>query len=580
MKKLKFTIAIVFMMVSVGLVAQESRTVRGSVTDGSNPMQDVMIAIQGQQEVRIFTDADGKYEIQAEIGDLLEYSYTGMKDYLVRIEEATEYLNLVMIPDVEELDEVTVTRSKRKSQKDLSIEYENNPRIIRTAFGFVDAETAPGRVMMLDQDRILPVALCILDVIQSRFAGVRTVGNCQEGGAVIIRGPGSVGNPRVGIYDVDGLILTDVPVWIDVSQIKRMAIISSMAYTARYGAIGSGGVIIINTLSGNPGNDALVDQARLRNNYLKEPALDGAAVASSEPTYMSAFRETNSFEDAKTVYTRYAAQYGSSPYFYLDAYHHFYQTLGETEFADGIIRDNYRIFDKNAAMLKALAYSYQEESRYDKALETLKEIFILRPNYTQSYQDLAAGYRDAGSYDKAAAMYARYKYLLDENFLIPSEDFSKIIQHESDNLLQLHAAQIGANSKKIQTDPFVQNTTRVVVEWNETEAEFELQFVNPEGQYHNWKHTFAENEDRIIDEKMTGYSMEEHIIDNALPGLWEVNVLYDGNKSLTPTYLKVTTYYNYGERDQKKQVNTFKLSLKNNWQKLLSINNPGVSRVR
>ena len=140
--------------------------------------------------------------------------------------------------------------------------------------------------------------------------------------------------------------------------------------------------------------------------------------------------------------------------------------------------------------------------------------------------------------------------------------------------MKLHASQIGANAKKIVSDPFVQNTTRVVVEWNETEAEFELQFVNPEGQYHNWKHTYIDNEDRIIDEKMAGYSMEEHIIDSALPGLWEVNVKYDGNKSLTPTYLKVTTYYNYGERDQKKRVNTFKLTLRNNWQKLLWMNNP------
>ncbi|MGB5314500.1 MAG: hypothetical protein WBN56_00735 [Robiginitalea sp.] len=576
----KHILTFAFLTFALGLMAQEMRTVRGSVTDGTNPMKDVAIAVQGKQDVRTFSDADGKYEIQAEVGDLLEYSYTGMKDYLVRVEEVTRYMNLVMIPDVQELDEVTVTESRRKSQQDLALEYAGNSRILKTAYGYLDADTAPAQVRMLDQNSILPVALCILDVIRNRFPGITTTGNCQEGGAVIFRGGGSVSNQRVGIFDVDGLVLQQVPVWIDVNQIKRMALISSVAYTARYGAVGSGGVVVINTITGNPQMNKIVDQARLRNNYIKEPALDGAAVAYSEPTYMSAFRESTSFEDAQTVYSRYEAQYGSSPYFYLDAYKHFYQTLGETEFADQIIRENNRVFEKNASMLKALAYAYQEEGRYEKALEAFKEVFIMRPNYSQSYQDLSLGYRDAGAYDKAASIYARYKYLVDENFLLPSEDFSKIIQHESDNLLKLHASQIGANAKKIVSDPFVQNTTRVVVEWNETEAEFELQFVNPEGQYHNWKHTYAENEDRIIDEKMAGYSMEEHIIDNALPGLWELNVRYDGNKSLTPTYLKVTTYYNYGERDQKKQVNTFKLTLRNNWQKLLSINNPGVSRVR
>lgn len=580
MKSNKFTIALVFFAMTIGVMAQETITVRGSVSDGTNPMKDVLIAIQGKQEVSVYSDEAGKYEIQAEIGDLLQYSYTGMKDYLVRVEDVTRYLNLVMIPDIEELDEVTVTRSSRMSQKDLAIDYQSNPNILKTAFGYLNAETAPARVMMLDQDQILPVALCILDVIQTRFAGVRTVGNCQEGGAVIVRGPGSIASPRVAIFDVDGLVFQQTPVWIDVSQIKRMAVISSMAYTARYGAIGGGGVVVINTLSGNTQNASKVDQARLRNNYIKEPALGESAVSDSEPTYMSAFREAGSSEEARAIYSRYESQYAGSPYFYLDAYSHFYQTRGEPEFADQIISSNSRIVSGNAAILKALAYTYQEQGRDEKALEILKDVFILRPNYSQSYLDLAKAYRNVGAYNKSAGIYARYKYLVDENFLLPSEDFSKIMQHESDNLLQLHASQIGTSSGKIISDPFVQNITRVVVEWNDTEAEFELQFVNPEGQYHNWKHTYADNEERLIDEKMTGYSMEEHIIDNALPGLWEVNVRYMGNKSLTPTYLKVTTYYNYGERDQKKQVNTFKLSLKDNWQKLLSINNPGVSRVR
>jgi tetratricopeptide (TPR) repeat protein len=576
----KISALVLFYALSVGATAQESRIVRGNVTDGTNPLPDVRIALSGKQGAGTYTDSEGNYEITAEAGDLLEYTYTGMKDYLVRVEEVTRYLNLVMVPDIEELDEVTVTRSRRKSQQDLALEYATSPRILKTAFGYLDADTAPAQVIMIDQERILPVAICILDVIRNQFPGVRTTGNCQEGGDVIFRGAGSIGSQRVGIYDVDGLVFQQAPLWIDVSQIKRMALISSIAYTARYGAVGGGGVVVINTISGNPQFDRALDPMRLRNNYVKEPALGSRAVASSEPTYLSALREAGTSEEARTVYSRYAPQYRPSPYFYLDAYRHFYAVRGETEFADQLIRANKRAFEGNAPLLKALAHTYQEQGRYAEALEVLKEVFILRPNYSQSYQDLAGAYRDAGAYEKAAAMYARYKYLVDENFLLPSEDFSKIIQHESDNLLQLHGSKIGANSRKIISDPFVQNTTRIVVEWNETEAEFELQFVNPEGQYHIWKHTFAENEDRIIDEKMTGYAMEEYIVDSSLPGLWEINVRYNGNKSLTPTFLKVTTYFNYGERDQTRQVRTFRLTLKDNWQQLMSVNNPGVSRIR
>ena len=562
-----------------GLHAQETRSIQGSVSDGQNPMEDVRIQVQGK-EVQTFTNVEGKYEIEAAVGDLLKYSYTGMKDYVVRVEDVTRFLNLIMIPDVEELSEVTVTGSSRKSQQDLAIEYPTNPRIIKTAFGYLNADTAPGRVIMVSEDDILPVQLDIFGVIRNRFSGISIIGDCQQGGSVIIRGSGSISNPRRAVFDVDGLILTNPPCWLNPMQIKRIAIIPTIAFSSRYGALGNGGVVIINTFTGNPQDPKLKDLARLRNNYYQGDALAEEAIQKDLPTYLTELNQTTSYDEAREVYNKYEGQYRSSPYFFLDAYRHFYDRLGEEAFANEIIESNFGRFEGNAVLLKALAYLYQEQGRYREALELYKEVFILRPHYSQSYMDLANAYRDVRQYDKAARMFFRYKYLLDENFLVASEDFSKIVQHESDNLLKLHIRDVGVDIDKILTDPFVDNTTRVVVEWNDTEAEFELQFVNPEGQYHTWKHTYAENDERLLDEKMKGYSTEEQIIDKALPGQWTVNARYLGNKSLTPTYLKVTTYYNYGERDQQKRVHTFKLSVKDVWQELLTLNNPGVSRVR
>ena len=579
MKTFRFILLSLGFLVMTGLKAQEIRTIKGTVSDGQNPMEDVRIEVQGK-ETQTFTDAEGKYELQAAVGDMVKYSYTGMKDYIVRVEDVTRYLNMIMIPDVEELAEVTVTGSNRKSQLDLGIEYASNPRIIKTAFGYLDADTAPGKIRMLSEEDIQPIGLCILNVVRNRFAGVWTTGDCQSGGDIIIRGPGSVSNQRVAVYDVDGLILRDAPIWLDINHIKRIAIVSSVSYSSRYGALGNGGVVIINTITGNPQDPKIKDQARLRNNYYKGDALSGSAIQNDLPTYLTELNQTTTFDQAREVYNTYEARYQSSPYFFLDAYRHFYDRLGEESFADAVIAENFKRFDDNAVLLKALAYLYQEQGRSRKALDLMKEVFILRPQYSQSYMDLANAYRDARQYDKAARMFFRYKYLLDENFLVTSEDFSKIMQHESDNLLSLHVRDVGVDIDEILTDPFVQNTTRVVLEWNDTEAEFELQFVNPEGQYHTWKHTYADNEERLLDEKMKGYAAEEQIIDRALPGQWQINVKYLGNKSLTPTYLKVTTYYNYGERDQQKQVRTFRLYLQGAWQELLTLNNPGTSRVR
>jgi hypothetical protein len=51
------------------------------------------------------------------------------------------------------------------------------------------------------------------------------------------------------------------------------------------------------------------------------------------------------------------------------------------------------------------------------------------------------------------------------------------------------------------------------------------------------------------------------------------NVNYLGNKSLTPTYLKVTIYHNFGLASEQKESQVFKLSAKNLNQELTKIKN-------
>ena len=72
---------------------------------------------------------------------------------------------------------------------------------------------------------------------------------------------------------------------------------------------------------------------------------------------------------------------------------------------------------------------------------------------------------------------------------------------------------------------------------------------------------------------MKGYSCEEFLVDGSLPGRWQVNVDYKGNKKLEPTYLKVTSYYNYGTTSQRKEVQVYRLGLRNVNQKLFQLNN-------
>lgn len=558
-------------------VSQE-RKIKGKVSDGTNPMENVEVSIKDGDKT-VVTDANGAYAINAQTGDRIVYQYAGMKTITIRVEDVTRILNPIMVPDIKELDEVEVTASKRRSQKDLAEDYLVNDNIIRTAFGYLDADRAPGNVRIMTDEEINPVNVCIADLLLNEFAGVEVRGNCQQGGSVIIRGFRSLLGRNAAVFDVDGLILQDMPIWINIDNIKRIAILNNLATTARYGALGSAGVIVINTIGGNPKSSQAVDRARLRNNYVTGKVLTQTEVKNNAAGYVKEMMASNSLEDSKKVFENYSNTYNNSPYFFLDAYTHFVDKWGDETYADAIINENYGLFQDNAVLLKALAYTYESQGRTEMANEIYKEVFILRPNYSQSYLDMANSYRDISEPKQAAGIFSRYNYLLEQGFLeADTLGFTPLMAKEFGNLLALKRNVLleGNKARKLYKKDNEFKGTRLVFEWNDSEAEFELQFVNPENQYYKFKHSLADNEAVINREKEYGFNVMEELIDGSLPGLWKLNVKYLGNKSLTPTYLKATVYYNYGQSSQRKETKTFKLDLKNVNQELFKVNIAGV----
>ena len=101
---------------------------------------------------------------------------------------------------------------------------------------------------------ISPAALTLIDVIVGKFPGVKVIGN-NVGNAtpkIIIRGGSlSMNNQAYAVYDVDGILYTECPTFIDPQQIKSMTILRSLAATNRYGGVARGGAIIIKLKSNN-----------------------------------------------------------------------------------------------------------------------------------------------------------------------------------------------------------------------------------------------------------------------------------------------------------------------------------------
>lgn len=616
---MKNIFTILFLACSVTLMHAQSKQIKGKLTHLDAPLANAEVSVK-DSDAKVKTSADGFYSIVAEEGDVILYSYPGLEMVAIIVEDVTTILNVSLSQKVTQLDEVVVKGSNRKSQKELEGEYGYNKNLIKTAWGIIDKATAPGMMRFLEDDDINAVSICILDLLRNQFSGVRVSGDCSRGGTVTIRGlqssnfappstfnvdgisqadgpvqnapnsqragniqttGGALSSAPPAIFDVDGQILREPPIWILPSAIQRVAVLNSLTLTTRYGTIGSGGVVIINTKagSGDLAANRPIDQSRLRNNKYQDDAIGKEAILNSLPSYLEQLNASANVSAAKEVFSKNKTAYGSSPYYFIDSYDYFMRK-GDSKFAGQIVEDYSYIFENQPVHSKALAYHMEANGDHEAAKSMYEQVFIMRPSYAQSYRDLAESYREVGNFKKSASIYARYNYLVKEGVLeSDSLGILPIIERESENLLALDGNKI-MNGGRI-TNRSLKYTefdgTRLLFEWNDSEAEFELQFVNPEKRYFTWKHTMEANPERITDEKIKGYSCEEFLVDGSLPGRWQVNVNYKGNKKLEPTYLKVTTYYNYGRASQRKQVNVYRLGLKNVNHQLFDLNNSSVS---
>lgn len=578
MKKSIF-ILVLSLFANIGFSQENLKTVFGTVSDDFGELRDVNISIEGKTNTAI-SDANGKYEISTQAGDILVFSRMGMLPLEITVEDVTRVLNVRMYEKTENLKGVTVTKSL-KNQKELAIEYKTNPKIIRSAFGYWDADATSFSLRVIDKKQINPGAFDLATVIQGRFPGIKVMrsSNLAET-KIILRVQGSLGLKHAG-YDIDGLITEQFPSFIDPQNIERIAIVASMNGLTKYGTLGKGGIIVINTKTARfepkDENGEIIDVARVQDNKYFDNVLQNKELI-NDPTYLQDLNAAKDPKEAISIYNTNALKYSSSYFFFLDAYDYFANKIKNQSFADNIISEHWPLFANNPVNLKSLAYMYQARGEYEKANDIYKEVFILRPNYAQSYLDLANSYQEIGAYQKAAAMYSRYGYLLEEDFLNDNQKvFTQIMDRELNNLIKLKGNELLSkdDKKKFILDEYFDGT-RLVFEWADSEAEFNLQFVNPEMRYFNWNHNNRDNAERVKDEKTLGYATEEFLIDSSIEGNWQVNINYLGNKSLTPTYFKVDIYYNYGSPYQKKETKVFKLSLKNINQRLFQINSGNV----
>ncbi len=528
-------------------VAQEELKVTGFVFHIARPLKNVSILNISAKKGTI-TNIKGRYNLDVHIGDTLKFSHVGFLDEYRIIEKGRKIVNVNMEQLVEELDEVVVEKSKKLkvTQLEMEYQYDTNPNLIRSKFGILNKEISGYSMYVLDEGDFNSNAPDFLTAIQGKLPFRKAIGSMSTSASVV--------------YELDGMVVSGIPP-IPPSAIRRIAFIPGLSAVTLYGTLARDGIFIINTKFGSSSRRKKrpKEDTQIKGNEYQFDALPYTEQSNYLPAYLRVLYGSSSFLEAKEYLNRTTGDKYVSSYFVIESYNYIISRWKEKSFANKLLKGNEKLWENDVSAMKTLAYYMEMNGEFEEALNYYKQIFILRPQDLQSYRDLAAIYESSGNYRKASDIVLRYKDLVKKDFLrLGPNSIKTILDRDFDWYSKQMIKRTNLSTLKSTKDEF--DGTRIIVEWNSSDLEFELQFVNPQGRYFKFDHSNLISENRISEEISYGYSCEEFLIDETSTGKWLINGKKLGYMNDdTPLYLKITIYENYGKNSQNKIVNVYRL---------------------
>jgi tetratricopeptide (TPR) repeat protein len=556
-------VSITFLFVFILGTSQETKiTISGKVTYMGQALPNANVHIKGTT-VGTKTDAKGKYNIEVFPGNILAFTYLGMQTIEVAVDDMHNVMDIQLSEHVEELDEVVVKRRKRKSQKDLLSDYASNTNLIKSSWGILDKDRTSYSMRVIDGKNLMPSGIDFLDALLVWVPNmlIDRITTPLDPRVYLLQ----YGSTKVPVlFDVDGFVHEKAPTFIAVQEIERVAVLTRNGAFARYGPRAAGGVIIINTKEQTRIDDLgvkrIYNNLGLRDSINDQLAINQAYVPEI-PEYIKEYSLDDTEEKADHIFRNQKTRFGNSPYYLLDISEYFRNTWGNNKKSIALLDTMAHQFAHDAIALKALAYRYEKLGSLESALQQYLAILKLKPRDAQSHRDLANAYDEIGNYQKALHIYSRYELAVNDLDSVPFDKYGtdELITTERMNIIKLNAGKFFLESGSLEES----NTypgSRVLFEWNNNAAEFELQFVDPEKYYDNWEYTVETKEAELSAAISKGYSSKQFFLDDDLKGEWVVNISYFGNGSQDPTYLKVTTFFDYGTMEQRQATKVFKLA--------------------
>ncbi len=204
--------------------------ISGTVRDATGPLPGVSIVIVGTNR-GTETDFDGKYQIDAKKGDVLQFSFVGMRTVRVTVGDSNT-IDVVLEND-NILDEVIVTAYGTSTKE-----------------AFTGSANVVGAEELAIRNVTSPIA-----AIEGRATGVQFTSPAGPGESpnIVIRGVGTLNGETDPLFIVDGVQFTGSLNAINQEDIESFTILKDAASTSLYGSRAANGVIIITTKKGTKG---------------------------------------------------------------------------------------------------------------------------------------------------------------------------------------------------------------------------------------------------------------------------------------------------------------------------------------
>jgi len=222
------------LMLSFSTSAQTIKSVKGRVSDGTQPLPGVSVVLEGSS-MGVATDVEGNYLIKVPNNGTLVFSSIGYATQKVPVNKRTT-INISLIAEVKSMDEVVVV-----------------------AFGKLKKAELVGAATTISLKDLKVPSSNLTTALAGRLAGVIAYQRSGEPGKdnanFFIRGVTSFG------YNISPLILVD-NIEVTSTDLARMqpddiasfTIMKDATSTSLYGARGANGVIVITTKEGKEGS--------------------------------------------------------------------------------------------------------------------------------------------------------------------------------------------------------------------------------------------------------------------------------------------------------------------------------------